>query len=46
MRSFEIEDYEIGEVASMFVLAAEDEQFVSLIEGCSVAYSSSALDRQ
>lgn len=36
MRSRDVENNEIGEVGSMFVLAAEDEKFVSLVERSSV----------
>lgn len=38
MGCFEVEDYEVGEVSSVFVLAAEDEQLVALIESRSMAY--------
>jgi hypothetical protein len=34
----EIEDYEVGKVGSVFVLAAEYQKLVSLIQGSSMTY--------
>lgn len=38
MCGFQVEDDEIGQVGSVFILAPKNEQFVSLVEGSSVAY--------
>lgn len=34
---FEVENDQVGEVGSMFVLASKDEQFVTLIKRCGVS---------
>jgi hypothetical protein len=38
MCCLEIEDYEIGEVGSMFVLTAEDEKLIPLVQGSGMAW--------
>jgi hypothetical protein len=38
MCSVEIENYEVGEIGSVFVLAAEDKKLVALVEGSGVPY--------
>ena len=38
MCRLEIEDYEIGEVGSMFVLTAEDEKLIPLVQGGGMAW--------
>lgn len=42
MSSFKVEDNEIGEVGSMFVLTSKDEKFIALVESGSMAYVPSA----
>ena len=37
MCRLEIEDYEIGEVRSMFILAAEYKELITLVQGSSMA---------
>lgn len=37
MSCLEIEYNQVGQVSAVLVLAAEDQKFVALIEGCSVA---------
>lgn len=38
MCRFEVEYDKIGEVCSVFVLAAKYEEFITLIKGCSMTY--------
>ena len=37
MCCIEIEDDEVGEIGSMFVLTAKDEELISLEKGCGMA---------
>ena len=42
MCGFEVENDQVREVCSVFVLAAENEKLVSFVQGCRMAYASTS----